>query len=32
MCQVKILGKEKLNEFIQEHLRNGKVGFPYKEK
>ena len=27
MCQVDILGKEKLNEFIQEPLINGKVGF-----
>ena len=27
MCQVEILEKEKLNEFIQERLINGKVGF-----
>ena len=27
MCQVEILGKEKLNEFIQESLIDGKVGF-----
>ena len=27
MCQVKILGKEKWNEFIQEHVINRKVGF-----
>ena len=27
MCQVEILGKEKLNEFIQERLTDGKVGF-----
>ena len=27
MCQVEILGKEKLNEFIQERLINRKVGF-----
>ena len=27
MCQVEILGKEKLNEFIQKRLINGKVGF-----
>ena len=27
MCQVEILGKEKLNEFLQERLINGKCGF-----
>ena len=27
MCQVEILGKKNLNEFIQERLINGKVGF-----
>ena len=27
MCQVEILEKENLNEFIQERLINGKVGF-----
>ena len=27
MCQAEILGKEKLNEFIQEGLINGKVRF-----
>ena len=27
MCQVEILGKEKLNEFIQQRLINGKVEF-----
>ena len=27
MYQVEILGKEKLNEFIQQRLMNGKVGF-----
>ena len=27
MCQVEILGIEKLNEFIQERLIDGKVGF-----
>ena len=27
MCQVEILGKEKLNEFIQERLIDGKVEF-----
>ena len=27
MCQVEILEKEKLNQFIQERLINGKVGF-----
>ena len=32
MCQVEILGKEKLNEFIQERLINRKVGFLNKEK
>ena len=32
MCQVEILGKEKLNEFIQECLINGKVGFFNKVK
>ena len=25
MCQVEILGREKLNEFIQEHLTDGKI-------
>ena len=33
MCQVEILAKEKKkNEFIQQHLINGKVGFLNKEK
>ena len=32
MCQAEILGKEKLNEFIQECLINGKVGFFKKVK
>ena len=32
MCQVEILGKEKLNGFIQERLINRKVGFLNKEK
>ena len=34
MCQVEILGKEKLNKFIQERLIDGKVGFfnPIKKK
>ena len=32
MCQVEIFGKEKLNEFIQECLINGKVGFFNKVK
>ena len=34
MCQVELLGKEKLNEFIQERLIDGKVGFfnPIKKK
>ena len=27
MCQVEISGKEKLNEFIQQRLINGKVEF-----
>ena len=27
MCQVEILGNEKLNEFIQQRLINGKVEF-----
>ena len=32
MCKAEILGKEKLNEFIQECLINGKVGFFNKVK
>ena len=32
MCQVEILGKEKLNEFFQEYLITGKVGFFNKVK
>ena len=27
MCQIETLGKEKLNEFINERLIKGKVGF-----
>ena len=27
MCLVEIIGKEKMNEFIQERLINGKIGF-----
>ena len=30
MCQVEILGKEKLNEFIQDRLIKGKLGFFYR--
>ena len=32
MCQAEILGKEKLNGFIQKRLINGNVGFLNKEK
>ena len=32
MCQVEILGKEKLNGFIQKRWINGKVGFLNKKK
>ena len=31
-AKLKFKGKEKLNEFIQEHLINEKVGFLNKEK
>ena len=32
MCQIETLGKEKLNEFINERLIKGKVGFFWSNK